>query len=304
LTLNNSSSHNAFYVERDITDWYQDGSLWNRIDGTNGYDEMEGLFPGCYFDMSTVVRVPGEGGGSSANAGKRIMIIGINSFYGRRNPSYNGTTVKNEPEKGIYNSLNKNHIVLLPFGLNNYHAHFGTSKFNQAVPSGSTDPVNLGAYERSLINRSILGPAVTTGSTSGTINQQLYSEFGNHLITYDKRISNTLNENYASSPMHLIDQGSFSIGGSSASADVMLQSCLLSEVELYNSMKIASSLEDERDSARFPAFLYNPAIIGWDDFWLRDIASKNTACAWQFKGCATHFSSTQVAIVRPYFLLG
>ena len=42
-------------VPKDITSYYTDGTLWNRIAGTGGYSLYEDLYVGDYFKMSRAI---------------------------------------------------------------------------------------------------------------------------------------------------------------------------------------------------------------------------------------------------------
>ncbi len=47
--LTDAGFHNGIFRGKNITSYYTDGSLWNRIAGTNGYDLFEDLYIGDYF---------------------------------------------------------------------------------------------------------------------------------------------------------------------------------------------------------------------------------------------------------------
>ena len=163
LTLSNASSHNAFYMYRDITGWYQDGSLWDRIAGTNGYDEMEGIFPGCTFNMSRKIKAPG----ATDHDSLELIVMDLNYFWGMR------------LEDASY--LTYNHIVVLPknaFGFGSLYT--STSREN---------PDFTGGYAGSNINQNLIGSVASTPDIGGTINQQLLAEFGNHLKTIRATVS-------------------------------------------------------------------------------------------------------------------
>ena len=44
--------HNSIVRGKDITSYYEDGTLWDRIAGTNGFRPYEELYLGDYFIMS------------------------------------------------------------------------------------------------------------------------------------------------------------------------------------------------------------------------------------------------------------
>ena len=47
--LTDAGFHNGIFRGKNITSYYTDGSLWNRVAGTNGYDLFEDLYIGDYF---------------------------------------------------------------------------------------------------------------------------------------------------------------------------------------------------------------------------------------------------------------
>lgn len=48
---NTAGYHNSIYREKNITGYLNDGSLWSRINGTNGYSLFEDLFLGDYITV-------------------------------------------------------------------------------------------------------------------------------------------------------------------------------------------------------------------------------------------------------------
>lgn len=50
-TSNTAGFHNSIYRGRSIQDYFTNGSLWDRINGTNGYALFEDLFIGDYFNV-------------------------------------------------------------------------------------------------------------------------------------------------------------------------------------------------------------------------------------------------------------
>ena len=55
LGSNTAGFHNSIFRGRDITSYLTDGSLWDRIKGTNGYSLFEDLFIGDYFNKNSVI---------------------------------------------------------------------------------------------------------------------------------------------------------------------------------------------------------------------------------------------------------
>lgn len=48
---NTAGYHNGIYRGKNITSYFTDGSLWNRINGTGGYTLFEDLFLGDYITI-------------------------------------------------------------------------------------------------------------------------------------------------------------------------------------------------------------------------------------------------------------
>ena len=263
MTLNSSDSHNAFYVERDIRSWYQDGSLWDRIAGTNGYDEMEGIFPGCYFDMSRGINTTG----SQYTGSNKIIIAALNHF---------------KSEYGIV----KNHITLVP------DLHFGKSRLNDA-------DTFTGGFVNSEMFKSTLGSPATTGNITGTINEQLYAEFGNHLITYSELLTSSFSQSNANNRHHGYN------GVTSSWTEKQIQSCLLSEEQVAGTiMWSTSGWEGGRVRGQFPLFRYKPNMIKrW--IWLRGYQREGAWITTDGKGQINGSKPTNSDVfLYPYFNLG
>jgi len=261
--MNNASSHNAYYIERDITAWYENGSLWDRISGINGYDEFEGIFPGCWFSISRRINNP------SPNAGlgnDKILILGCNSLY------YIGSTqqmpIPIDIEKGVVGKITFNHIVCCPKG------YFGNAHFTDP---NATPPVKItGGYLGSYINQSIIGPPTTTGNIAGTVNEQLYAEFGGHLKSFMKILSSSIDETVQNSLK--------GIGGRLGAVDkktiTLVQSLIMSGCEVLGFDPGSSSFYDEScNHTQFPAFKFSKEAILSDvkenSYWLRSFVSYN-----------------------------
>lgn len=153
-------SHNIpRVVPKDITQYYNDGSLWNRLDGRNGFSVCEDIFVGDYFRMSRIITCPNCEEGYGGTDYVRIVDI-------RTHPQYEGRycllvipTVSDKSQRII--------------------ACFGSAKFHS-----TTDINNVGIFYSDLLNNEI-GLAANSGSTdsNATISQQLLAEFGQHLCT-------------------------------------------------------------------------------------------------------------------------
>lgn len=150
----NAGSHNSIYVEKDITEYFTDGSIWDRIAGTNGYEAFEGIFPGETFSYGANVHVSGQTGTN------QYLVLGCNMNHS--------------------NGLTGNYITVCPL------TNFGTASMN-------TTNTTVDGYAGSNMNTAIIGTPATSGNPNGTINQQLYSVFGSHLKTFAEYLSTAIN---------------------------------------------------------------------------------------------------------------
>jgi len=272
LSLNSASSHNAFYIERDLTDWYNNGSLWDRISGTNGYDEFEGIFPGCTFDMSRNIKANVSGDTDLGN--KKILILGCNFYI---NKYQNSTSY-----------ITYNHINCLAY------SEFGKAYMN-------TTDTTVGGYYGSKMNQEIIGSVTNTGSISGTINEQLYAEFGSHLKTVRETLSSTMDASF-DNRVHL------ELGCARGRVWTETQAGLLSEIELYGTFIYSGSGEEAGiANIQFPVFKYNTNLVNNNhkSYWLRDIATQTKFSAFGNAGNVISYpaSNSSEVYIRPKFIL-
>ena len=72
LITANAGFHNSIFRGKDITSYYNDGTLWKRINGTDGYELFEDLYVGDYIKVD----------GVHANVnGKTWRIAGFDIYY-------------------------------------------------------------------------------------------------------------------------------------------------------------------------------------------------------------------------------
>ena len=264
----NAGIHNSHFIPNDITPWYQDGSLWDRINGINGYDEFEGIFPGCYFNINNTIRNQAE---PTAYADKRIIILGCNLLT---------------KQGGSDNKIRYNHIVCCPYG------PFGKGQMNETNTT-------VGGYYNSYMNTTIIGPVTNVGDSGGTINQQLYNEFGEHLKTIKERVSDRISETLESD---IITDGSKTLGISDRSNYYSFQAILLSEIELYGHQAVGTYYDIGTAYLQYPVFRYNRALVDSETWcYLRDVAnSVRFAGGTDFAG---HTNSSDIRGIRPRFVL-
>ena len=265
---------------KDITTYYNDGTLWQRLAGTNGFRPLEDLYAGDYFQMSRAISAPDQDSQYATTGSQWVTIAGINTLRG------NGDNI----------TMDYNHLVMVPGKGETGSFHFGRKRMN------STN-TTAGGYVASEMHTATLGDVVSTGSTAAgaTINQQLYAEFGSHLKTTRELLTNamgaSLNNRFGSAG-----------GASSGWAWTSCQAVLMSEVEVYGSTVWSSSGYDTGAACKqLPLFTFSKKAINnrssW--YWLKDIASSANFCSVDNYGYATcYYASLANGFVRPRFVLG
>jgi len=163
-----SCYHNGILKEIDITESYRNGSLWDRIQGTNGYKTMDGIYPGCWIEMNHIIMINKKYYKRNADTIKYIIVLECNT----------------------HKELPFNHIVCCPLH------DFGGSSMNMTS-------TNFGGYFNSYMNLKVLGNICDSYCDHPkTVNEYLYNEFGNHLktfpITETNAIGETINHNVQS----------------------------------------------------------------------------------------------------------
>ncbi len=242
-------SHNCFVRGKDITSYYKDGSLWDRIAGTNGYESFEDLYLGDYFTLnSTIVNT-----NNTEKSGMDVVTIaGFNIKLGNNNDT----------------SL-PYHILVIPGQY--VPGILGTQTMND-------EEVTTGGYAGSRLHNSIYGAdsnnnAVTT--IEGTINYQLYKEFGTHLQKTWEHLTNQV----VSSRYNRFGTAS---GGSVSSKWYECYAVNMTEAEVYGTTVWSSSGCDTGTiRGRLPLFaLTEGGSVDAEQtgYWLRDVASAKYFC--------------------------
>ena len=264
---------------KDITSYFTDGTLWNRINGT-GYDHpYYDLQPGDYFDMGRTVTAPNIDSGSSGATGSRyVTIADLGGMSGNGDnatpPAY--------------------HLVMVPGqGLGGAY-HFGQHRMNA---SNTT----VGGYAGSVMNTAVIGDVVSTGSiaTGATINQQLYYIFGSHLKTIREITSNAVD----TAKTHGVITGV-----ASGWAWASYQAILMSEHEVYGASVWGDGNYNVGTACRQLALfaMAKGAINNRSAYyWLRDVASSSDFAVVNSFGGAYFYSASYTGFsVRPRFILG
>ena len=266
-------------VPKDITSYVTDGTLWDRIAGTNGYTLHEDIFVGDYIRMSRAISAYEQTQAYQTTGSQYVTIAGIDTLRG------NGDNI----------DMSYEHLVMVPGMGFGGTQHFGRSRMNS---SNTT----VGGYVASEMNATTLGAVATAGSTvaTATINQQLYAEFGAHLKTTRELLSNSIN----SSGYNRFGNAS---GCSNNWGWNSCQAVLMSEVECYGSIAWSSSGYDTGTANRqMPLFKYSKYAQNNRSayYWLKDLASSSDFCYSTGNGNSTSGDASYAnRLVRPRFVI-
>lgn len=276
-------SHNSMLRGNDITNYLTDGSLWDRIHGTNGYSKFQDLYLGDYFDMGQNITCPDSYDGTIGS--RYCVIAGFNCLYG------NGDT----------NAVTYDHIICVPGTGDILHDSFGTEHFGRhAMNSTHTTE---GGYAGSVMHLQVYGAdsdgnAVT--NIAGTINAQLYTIFGSHLKATRELLSTEVNTT---------GYNRFGIPNG-CSNNWGWKTCYavnMSEIEVYGSTVWSSSGYDTGTAKeRLPLFGLSDGAINDRSayYWLKDVASASRFAGVSHLGSAdSHYAGHSFLYVRPRFVL-
>ena len=265
---------------KDITSYYTDGTLWKRLNGTDGFSMFEDIYVGDYFQMSRAITAPNQDSQYAVTGSDWVTIAGINSLKGN----------------GDSNVLDFNHLVMIPGKGETGSFHFGRKRMN------STN-TTVGGYVASEMYTATLGAVVSAGSTASgaTINQQLYAEFGSHLKTTREMLSSSIGTS-------LLNRFGSAGGASNNWGWYSCQACLMSEVEVYGSIVWSSSGFDTGTACKqLSLFTFSKKAINNRGayYWLKDVASSDYFCYVNRGGLADYGGASYASsYVRPRFVLG
>ena len=278
--LNSKSNHNIpRIVPKDITSYYKDGTLWKRLNGSDGYSLYQDIYVGDYFQMSRVISAKNPDSTQQLNGTDWVTIASIGGL------AHNGDNM----------DLTPNHLVMVPGKGFGGTQHFGSGRMN---PTSTT----VGSYKASEMNTTVLGAVATAGSTAAdaTINQQLYAEFGTHLKKTRELVTNKINATG-------INRYGSNNGCSNEWEWIDAQAILMSEVEVYGSIVWSSSGFDTGNANhQFELFANSKSAITnrsvW--YWLKDIASASEFCYYNSYGGALYSAASNIGgRVRPRFVI-
>lgn len=259
---------------KDITPYWTDGTLWNRIAGSSGFKPYEDIHVGDYIDMGRTVTCPDSY--NSTVGSQYVTVASCGGFYG------NGDSGITYP-----------HIIMVPGKGFSGTQHFGRHAMHASTPHPG--------YVSSDMNQSVLGPVVTEGSiaTGATINQQLYYIFGSHLKTIKSLLATAMSSS-------LYNRFGSAGGASSEWGWQSVQTRLMSEIEVYGSIAWSSSGYDTGDANhQFELFRFSKSAVNNRSayYWLKDAASSSNFCLCYDNGNSDYSSATYGFCVRPCFVL-
>ena len=260
---------------KDITPYWTDGTLWNRIAGSSGFKPYEDIHVGDYIDMGRTVTCPDSY--NSTVGSQYVTVASCGGFYG------NGDSGITYP-----------HLIMVPGKGFGGTQHFGRHAMHASTPHPG--------YVSSDMNQSVLGPVVTEGSiaTEATINQQLYYIFGSHLKTIKSLLATAMSSS-------LYNRFGSAGGASSGWGWQSVQTRLMSEIEVYGSTVWSSSGYDTGDANhQFELFRFSKSAVNNRSayYWLKDAASSSDFCFCSADGCSAYSSAPSGSCcVRPCFVL-
>lgn len=278
--LKGSINHNIpRLVPKDITSYYTDGTLWDRLEGTNGFSLFEDIFVGDYIKMSRPISAYNQDQTQHLTGSQDVTIAGIDTLWG----------------SGDNTSMICHHLVMIPGKGFGGTQHFGRSRMN---PADTTE----GGYVATEMHTITIGAVATEGSTetTATINQQLYAEFGSHLKTTRELLSNAINTTG-------YNRLGVNTGCSNKWTWTDCQAVLMSEIEVYGSIVWSSSGYDTGTANKqLPLFVNSKQAINnktaW--YWLKDITSTSSFCGCDYGGISDYNAASYAnRCVRPRFVI-
>lgn len=273
-------SHNVpRLVPKDITEYYEDGSLWDRLAGSGGHSLFEDVYAGDYFMMSRPVSAYERSGQYQTTGSQWVTIAGLDVMMGN----------------GDSNPVDYHHAVMVPGKGFGGTQHFGRSRMNNSNTTA-------GGYNSSEMNGLTIGDPATSGNTGPTasISEQLFAEFGSHLKTTRELVTTVINSNGT-------NRFGSATGCSSNWTWNNKQAILMSEVEVYGSIVFSSSGYDTGNANRqLPLFAFSKEAQNNRSayYWLKDVASASQFCRTDDYGIA-YYGDANFAYyhVRPRFII-
>lgn len=265
---------------KDITSYFTDGTLWNRISGSGYPHAYYDIMPGDYINMGRAVTCPNINEGSYGGTGSQyVTVASLGGLYGN----------------GDSNAITHPHLVMVPGQGLGGTQHFGRHQMNASSTA-------VGGYAGSVMHTEVLGDVVSSGSVASdaTINQQLYYIFGTHLKTTRELLSNAINTSG-------YNRFGSATGCASGWAWTDCQAVLMSEAEVYGTTVWSSSGSDTGTGHhQFELFQMSRQAINNRSsyYWLKDVASSSAFAASNAAGNADYNGASGTNhYVRPRFIL-
>lgn len=288
-------------IPKDLTEYYQDGTLFRRLHGTNGFEKLDDIYVGDYFQMSRAITAYDyEASQLSTEEGTSWVTI-----------------VDITPNINLDGISGKESLILMP-GLpydyddgyrilhHNFdsHSHFGVV----------TKPTTGECYYNTTIAQYVIGAPTNEGSIAdnATISQKLYYEFGSHLCTLEK-INNegqyggipvgTRSDNYEFYEYELFTLASrkgTKHGGTNINGR---QAICPSEFEMVGFPTVSNSSVDLRGIGHINMFKYLPYDASNVQVMLRT-SPKNDGkiCVYQANDNSIIYNPTRAKVhIVPYF---
>jgi len=269
-------------VPKDISSYLADGSFSDRVAGTNGHPLMDDIFVGDYIHMSRAISAYERTGTYQETGSEYVTVADIDGAWGRGVSGY---------------EINYHHLIMVPGkGLDpTEKQHFGRSRMNSGDSTAN-------GYAGCEMHTTTIGAVASSGSTSSTatINQQLYAEFGSHLKTVRELVSNSINGSG-------YNRFGSATGCSNNWGWVSVQAILMSEAEVYGTTVWSSSGYDTGTAVRQLA-LFQQSEVARNNrsgyYWLKDVASAARFCIAYYRGYAYCDDASSAGLyVRPRFII-
>lgn len=264
-------------VPKDITAYYQDGTLWQRVNGTNGFAYMQDIHVGDYFQMSRPITCPNSS--NDITGAQYVTIADIDAFVnqGETWRDYRGLTLI--PGVGFLTQSTLN------------VQHFGRHQ-------PDTESRTTHVYADSWLNAVGIGAVANEGSTAegATINQQLKAEFGEHLVIMQCFVPNEINQT-------LINKTGDASGATISREVLEVQAVAMSEMEVFGAIVNSSSNYDESSTKQLAYFqMTMQGVFNRSGFYnLRNMAKKNQVCCVAWGGLPDYNYTAANFYIRPRF---
>ncbi|MBQ6343406.1 MAG: collagen-like protein [Anaerolineaceae bacterium] len=292
LLYNNTAEfHNALPRGKDISAYLTDGSLWDRINGTNGYSLFEDLYVGDYLTAG----------------GQQYMIVDFDYYI----------------RCGTGHDLSQHHLVMMPAG--NMSIPEGTVLYNtdpSAVPetlqliNTANAGVTVTSQETAAAkkwNAAMSDPNThtTAGGYKFSRMRQVIMKAADTIVTSAFGASHVKAiEALYPNPADASASGTVSswawFNNTNWNDDLRMSICdLPNEVQIFGCTAFAiRGYEIGMDKWQFSLFRYDRRRVNdRSNWWLRSVSSGSAVCYVATTGAAGNYGSCNAIGVRPRFVL-